>query len=455
MNRIRTKYLLFFAFVVSIFVVSIVHNGIYKNPTAERTLDRFLPTSKIIYENSTNLFAVPASCQNEIIILNSNKEVINTTTVVSGTVKAITSFEGMLFAASLITTNNITIYCDSIQLYTSAYSNAFFLVVQDALFAFLSNTTHASIVKIYRNLTTYSRDFINVSFYSAVQGEGIIISYLNKTSGRNMVGKLDELYNIVPLYSMTIHFANYFGRRDNCIVGFSSSTIIILHENATPYKNYSLTTPVSALTKGRYGYIVSHQYGVSEYILSDTIEEIYNIKISGGGLYALDFCGSIIVQCSKLTHIYDIDVDNDGLKDSQELRIGTNPQNPDTDGDTLLDLQEITIGTNPLSKDTDDDLLRDDDELEIGTDPLNPDTDCDGLTDGAEIYYYRSDPLNPDTDGDLIPDGTEVALGIFGNVNSMLKPYFVAIIFIIVLSIAAIYLRLKNKHNDEAVVLQI
>ena len=61
----------------------------------------------------------------------------------------------------------------------------------------------------------------------------------------------------------------------------------------------------------------------------------------------------------------------------------------------------------PDGEDTDDDGLLDSVEEELGTDPLNPDTDGDGLPDGVEVFETGTDPLNPDTNGDGILDGRE------------------------------------------------
>ncbi len=134
----------------------------------------------------------------------------------------------------------------------------------------------------------------------------------------------------------------------------------------------------------------------------------------------------------------DTDTDGDGLPDSTELAIGTDPTNPDTDGDGIPDLlevlaaddplvpdllgdfdgdginngDEVALGTDPTNPDTDGDGLSDGDEVALGTDPFNPDTDGDGLTDGAEVNTHGSDPLSDDTDGDLIPDGFEVVNGL-------------------------------------------
>ncbi|MFA5020477.1 MAG: hypothetical protein WC517_00200 [Patescibacteria group bacterium] len=61
--------------------------------------------------------------------------------------------------------------------------------------------------------------------------------------------------------------------------------------------------------------------------------------------------------------------------------------------------------------DSDGDGLTDSEETALGTDPQKADTDSDGLTDWAEIKIYKSDPLNPDTDGDTYKDGAEVING--------------------------------------------
>lgn len=163
----------------------------------------------------------------------------------------------------------------------------------------------------------------------------------------------------------------------------------------------------------------------------------------------------------------DADCDNDGLPNSKEKELGTDPKNPDTDGDGVTDGDEVKDGTNPLdpcdfvyahqtvepsaawgSLDCDNDGLPNSKEKELGTDPKNPDTDGDGVTDGDEnldgtnpldpcslivsrqsvtptVEWYAldcdndglpnkeelekgTDPLNPDTDGDGVTDGDEV-----------------------------------------------
>lgn len=104
------------------------------------------------------------------------------------------------------------------------------------------------------------------------------------------------------------------------------------------------------------------------------------------------------------------DKDEDGLTKKEELKLGTDPNNPDTDGDGLKDSDEvIKYKTNPLKTDTDGDGLSDYDEItKFKTDPLKVDSDGDGLSDGDEISKYRTDPLKTDSDGDGLSDGDEV-----------------------------------------------
>jgi hypothetical protein len=60
--------------------------------------------------------------------------------------------------------------------------------------------------------------------------------------------------------------------------------------------------------------------------------------------------------------------------------------------------------------DSDSDGLADTEEKTLGTDPKKVDTDNDGLFDREEVKVYHTDPLNPDTDGDGHKDGDEVRL---------------------------------------------
>ncbi|MCX6796783.1 MAG: hypothetical protein NTW06_04810, partial [Candidatus Falkowbacteria bacterium] len=45
-----------------------------------------------------------------------------------------------------------------------------------------------------------------------------------------------------------------------------------------------------------------------------------------------------------------VDSDNDFLTDEQEVKFGTDPNNPDTDGDGFKDGIEVAFGFDPLKK---------------------------------------------------------------------------------------------------------
>lgn len=76
----------------------------------------------------------------------------------------------------------------------------------------------------------------------------------------------------------------------------------------------------------------------------------------------------------------------------------------DSDGDGLSDSREKELGSNPFQKDTDKDNLDDSEELSLGSLIDEKDTDGDGLIDGNEVYTYGTNPLKKDTSGDGISD---------------------------------------------------
>lgn len=84
---------------------------------------------------------------------------------------------------------------------------------------------------------------------------------------------------------------------------------------------------------------------------------------------------------------------------------------PDADDDGVSDSQEAELGTDPNNLDTDGDILYDGGELAYETDILDPDTDGDGLDDGDEVYNLGTNPLSADSDGDGVDDGDEVEAG--------------------------------------------
>lgn len=124
------------------------------------------------------------------------------------------------------------------------------------------------------------------------------------------------------------------------------------------------------------------------------------------------------------------DQDGDGLKDSTEAELGTDPANPDTDGDGATDFDEVSrLSTDPLKADAsinaraelppEQPVSEEDEEAAAEPEPApapapaptaSPDPDGDGLTTLQE-EQIGSDPNKADTDGDGFSDGEEVNAG--------------------------------------------
>jgi hypothetical protein len=167
---------------------------------------------------------------------------------------------------------------------------------------------------------------------------------------------------------------------------------------------------------------------------------IHDAQLSNQGEYSANVVakGESEVTDSATLTVIELDTDGDGLKDHEEVALGTSPILSDSDGDGLTDLFELReSSTNPLKSDSDDDGLNDRREFaEVGSNPLNADTDGDGLSDGdevlnlinptnplkadsdgdgltdlAEVATFKTNPNNSDTDGDLLSDADEVGAG--------------------------------------------
>ena len=88
------------------------------------------------------------------------------------------------------------------------------------------------------------------------------------------------------------------------------------------------------------------------------------------------------------------DTDNDGLLDSQEKILGTNPLKRDSDGDTVSDAIEIGMDINaPQDSDHDGKI-----------DALDDDDDNDGVLTKLEDLNKDGSPINDDTDDDGVPN---------------------------------------------------
>ncbi|MFH1632590.1 MAG: LamG-like jellyroll fold domain-containing protein [Chloroflexota bacterium] len=138
-----------------------------------------------------------------------------------------------------------------------------------------------------------------------------------------------------------------------------------------------------------------------------TLDEFYTLTSKDGG-YALAWSQSGDVTFPRL-----VDGDGDGIP----YPVDAHDNVWDNDGDGLSDSFEVKLGSNPDNKDSDGDGLPDNLELISETNPLRTDSDGDGLSDGAEVYHQ--DITDHDSDGNftewlggweygynLKPDGT-------------------------------------------------
>lgn len=80
------------------------------------------------------------------------------------------------------------------------------------------------------------------------------------------------------------------------------------------------------------------------------------------------------------------DDDNDGLTNSLERELGSNPENPDTNGDGILDGSAYNLGISLLNMDMDGDGLSNTFEVIRGTNPFSNDTDGDGVSDFTDAF---------------------------------------------------------------------
>ncbi|MDZ7784810.1 MAG: thrombospondin type 3 repeat-containing protein [Halioglobus sp.] len=112
----------------------------------------------------------------------------------------------------------------------------------------------------------------------------------------------------------------------------------------------------------------------------------------------------------------DPDIDNDGLSNTEEDNIGSDPYNPDTDGDGLSDSEDPY----PTNVDGDGDGADDSvDNCPVVSNPGQGNVDgdafgdaCDSNIDGDTLsnnteLNLGTDPYNPDTDGDQHLDGDD------------------------------------------------
>ncbi|MFO0560755.1 MAG: DUF642 domain-containing protein [Polyangiales bacterium] len=129
--------------------------------------------------------------------------------------------------------------------------------------------------------------------------------------------------------------------------------------------------------------------------------------------------------------VADMDTDMDGIPNLDEVRIGSDPNNPDTDGDGLRDGLEVGAGPGFAIIDTDGDMRPNFNDVDDDGDGVNT---ADELGAGGAMSPQNSDAmvpmgqgtsdmlpdyLDPDDDGDGIPTATERSLEMMGGAPDM------------------------------------
>ena len=100
-----------------------------------------------------------------------------------------------------------------------------------------------------------------------------------------------------------------------------------------------------------------------------------------------------------------VDADDDGLTDAEELALGSSPTDADSNDDGLPDGTAKAMGLSLTSSDTDGDSVANAAELAAGTDPIKPDSDGDGVGDGTDAFPLDASrsSLPPPDPNDLTP----------------------------------------------------
>lgn len=119
---------------------------------------------------------------------------------------------------------------------------------------------------------------------------------------------------------------------------------------------------------------------------------------------ATNFDDIVLKNGERISIVFLLDTDLDGLFDNEERLLGTDINSQDTDGDGVSDYEEAKVGwdvtvngtityhvySDPRFIDVDGDYLNDAQERAFGTDPYKEDTDGDGPFDTNDPY-----PLSP------------------------------------------------------------
>ena len=230
---------------------------------------------------------------------------------------------------------------------------------------------------------------------------------------------------------------------------------------AVVYSDYNLFYTTNGAYIGQYGYFIYFNQTFStleawkttlgldlnsvsidpEFVDADGGD--YHLKSTGGsyhnGLWTIDNESSPAIDMGDPSDEYG----NEPLVNGGRINLGafggteqaSKTASQDSDGDGIVDSFEIILGTDPLDADTDDDGIIDGDEdinhngrVDSGeTNPVKSDSDGDGIQDGTELGYTvghntdtdtsifqpdlddstKTNPLDTDSDDDTFLDGQE------------------------------------------------
>ncbi len=126
---------------------------------------------------------------------------------------------------------------------------------------------------------------------------------------------------------------------------------------------------------------------------------------------------TVLLDAGPGNNVVHSDTDGDGLLDSIEDAIGSDPTAFDTDGDSLPDgFEHAAAALDPLvpddpQGDPDQDGLTNHDEAATGTRPDDPDSDGDGTSDAVEVQQ-GSNPSDPGDAGAPPEEGTVTSIAL-------------------------------------------
>ena len=217
----------------------------------------------------------------------------------------------------------------------------------------------------------------------------------------------------VPDTVTPVTFKDYLQQMINAVTGAGKQIYLV---KATPFLA-NLTRDALVV---EYNQVVDEL--VSENGLGYVAADLYSYFTANPGEFSPDllhpngtgYASIARLICEQLNGqngLWCLDDDGDGLVNSFENLIGTDPLLIDTDGDGLVDGDDGIVLISAVSGgvDNDGDGFADGEQA-FGTDPLLMDSDGDQLGDGLEVAN-NADPLDPNNwpnlaDGDIAPLGS-------------------------------------------------